>query len=90
MNIHETNREIRFDTRKSNSPYRCNYRDRSMFELLRINCKFNGVIKEVYEIESKHLPDRDSISFKAVLDGDSFKITNWSPQSIIPFLKRIK
>jgi len=90
MILHEINREIKFVTHKPSSPYRCTYRDKRFFDILRINCKYNGVVKEVYEIESKYLPDKDSISFKAEPEGDSFKVVKWSPQTIIGYIKRVK
>lgn len=89
MNIKEVNRTVRFDSRMLSSSYRCKYGNKNEFDKLRINLKFEERIAESYEIESKYLPDRDSINFKAKPSANGFVITNWSPISIIPHIEKI-
>lgn len=81
-------KQIKFDNRKLTSPYRCKYDDKNAFEILQIPCNY-GLETRVYEIESKYLPDSDSIHFKAKPNGDSFTI-QWIPKALDVYIKRIK
>lgn len=85
----EVNRTIRFDSRKPTSSYKCEYKDKNAFEILRIVCTY-GAETLVYEVESKYLKATSkSIHFDAMQDGDSLKIT-WKPKDVAPYVKRIK
>ena len=55
-------RNVNFNRETNN--YKCKFNDSSTFEILRVECSYNGEIK-VYEIESKYLTGRDSITFYA-------------------------
>lgn len=90
MKTKEINRTISFGTRDVSSPYRCKYGNKNDFEKLRINISFEGRIADTYEIDSQYLPDRDSISFKAVPADSGFIITSWSPKEVMPYLKKRK
>lgn len=89
MNIKVIDREIRFNTHKTSSPYRCRYGDRNQFELLKINIIYNGKISESYEIESQFLTDKDSMYFTAEPAEGGFMIDSWSPDKIKSHLKRV-
>lgn len=79
-------RKIRFDGRKPNSSYKCEYKDKNTFEILRIECAF-GLEMRIYEVESKYLKATSkSIHFKAEKDGNSFAI-EWVPKDIAPHVK---
>lgn len=84
------NRNIKFDSqeRQETSPYRCYYKDNNLFNKLQINLSYGGEYR-TYEIESKYLTSSKSIHFKAEKKGNTFEI-NWSPKSIVPYIKRIK
>lgn len=85
----EVNRTIRFDSRKPTSSYKCEYKDKSAFEILRIVCTYGSEIR-VYEVEAKYLKSTSkSIHFDAVQNGDSFNI-EWKPKDVAPYVKRIK
>lgn len=85
----EINRTIRFDSRKPTSSYKCEYKDKNAFEILRIVCTYGSEIR-VYEIEAKYLKATSkSIHFDAVQDGGSFNI-EWKPKDVAPHIKRIK
>jgi len=84
----EVYRTIRFDSRELSSPYRCKFGDKNMFEILRVTCTY-GSETRVYEIESKYLPDRDSIYFKAYPKENSFMI-QWGAKNIESHITRIK
>ena len=84
----EINRNIRFDSRELSSPYRCKYGDKNMFDILRVTCTY-GSETRIYEIESKYLPDRDSIYFKAYPDGNSFVI-QWRTEGVESHIKLIE
>ena len=89
MKIKVINREIRFNTHNTLSPYRCKYGDRNQFELLKINIIYNGKISVSYEIESQFLTDKDSIYFTAKPAEEGFMIDGWSPDKIKSHLKRV-
>ena len=85
------NRKIKFDKpeRKASSSYKCEYGDKNSFDKLIINISY-GDENRVYEVESRYLKvTSKSIHFDAVKNDDSFDIV-WRPQSVAPFIKRIK
>lgn len=85
----QVNRNIRFDSRKSASSYKYEYKDKNAFEILRIVCTYDSKIR-IYEVEAKYLKATSkSIHFDAVQDRDSFKI-EWKPKDVAPYIKRIK
>lgn len=85
----QVNRNIRFDSRKSTSSYKCEYKDKNSFEILQIICTYGSEIR-IYEVESKYLKSTSkSIHFDAEQDEDTFKI-EWKPKDVAPYIKRIK
>lgn len=78
-------RNVNFN-RESNN-YKCNFNDSSTFEILRVECSYNGEIK-VYEIESKYLAGRKSITFYASQNGRTFTI-KWQ-EDVANDIKEIK
>lgn len=85
----EINRTINFEGREATSPYRCKYKDKNDFEVLRINISY-GSLTRTYEVESKYLrEDRDSISFTAS-KVDNELVIKWSPAEIAQYIKRIQ
>lgn len=84
------NRNIKFDSqeRQETSSYKCLYGDKHLFDKLQINISYESEYR-AYEIESKNLTSSKSIHFKVEKRGDTFEI-NWSPQIIVPHIKRIK
>ena len=72
--------------RESNN-FRCKFNDSSTFDILRVECSYKGETK-VYEIESKYLSDRDSITFYAYQNGKTFTI-EWQ-QAVAYYIKEIK
>ena len=72
--------------RESNN-FRCRFNDSSTFDILRVECSYNGETK-VYEIESKYLSDRDSITFYAYQNSESFTIV-WQ-KAVADYIKEIK
>ena len=85
----EINRNINFEGRDISSPYRCKYKNKNEFEVLRINIYYGSEIRTC-EVESKYLrEDRDSISFKASKEGGELVI-KWSPVEIAQYIRRIK
>ena len=72
--------------RESNN-FRCRFNDSSTFDILRVECSYNGETK-VYEIESKYLSDRDSIRFYAYQNSESFTIV-WQ-KAVAYYIKEIK
>lgn len=78
-------RNVNFN-RKTNN-YKCKFNDSSTFEILRVECSYNGEIK-VYEIESKYLTGRDSITFYAYQDCKTFTI-EWQ-KAVADYIKEIK
>lgn len=85
----EVNRTIRFDSRELTSSYKCEYKDKNAFEILRIVCTYGSEVR-VYEVEAKYLKATSkSIHFDAMQDGDSFEIT-WKPKEVALHIKRIK
>ena len=67
--------------------YKCKFNDSSTFDILRVECSYKGETK-VYEIESKYLSDRDSITFYAYQNGKTFTI-EWQ-QAVAYYIKEIK
>lgn len=51
--------------------YKCEYKDKSSFDKLRIEITFEHNPWRTFEIESKYLPDVKSIHFNAYPSGDS-------------------
>lgn len=78
-------RNVNFNRETNN--YKCKFNDSSTFEILRVECSYNGEIK-VYEIESKYLTGRDSITFYAYQDGKTFTI-EWQ-KAVEDYIKEIK
>ena len=78
-------RNVNFNRETNN--YKCKFNDSSTFEILRVECSYNGEIK-VYEIESKYLTGRDSITFYAYQDGKTFTI-EWQ-KAVAVYIKEIK
>ena len=72
--------------RESNN-FRCRFNDSSTFDILRVECSYKGETK-VYEIESKYLTDRDSITFYAYQNSESFTIV-WQ-KAVADYIKEIK
>ena len=72
--------------RESNN-FRCRFNDSSTFDILGVECSYKGETK-VYEIESKYLSDRDSITFYAYQNGKTFTI-EWQ-QAVAYYIKEIK
>ena len=78
-------RNVNFNRETNN--YKCKFNDSSTFEILRVECSYNGEIK-VYEIESKYLTGRDSITFYAYQNSESFTIV-WQ-KAVADYIKEIK
>ena len=78
-------RNVNFN--RENNNYKCKFNDSSTFEILRVECSYNGEIK-VYEIESKYLTGRDSITFYAYQNGKTFTI-EWQ-KAVAYYIKEIK
>ena len=78
-------RNVNFNRETNN--YKCKFNDSSTFEFLRVECSYNGEIK-VYEIESKYLSGRDSITFYAYQNGKTFTI-EWQ-KAVAYYIKEIK
>ena len=78
-------RNVNFN--RENNNYKCKFNDSSTFDILRVECSYNGETK-VYEIESKYLTDRDSITFYAYQNSESFTI-EWQ-KAVADYIKEIK
>ena len=78
-------RNVNFNRETNN--YKCKFNDSSTFDILRVECSYKGETK-VYEIESKYLSDRDSITFYAYQNGKTFTI-EWQ-QAVAYYIKEIK
>ena len=79
-------RNVNFD-RKTNK-YRCKYEDKTAFDVLRVECVYQGEAK-VFEIEPKYLPDeKDSIHFVAFKAENSFTV-KWD-REIESYIKEVK
>ena len=78
-------RNVNFNRGTNN--FRCRFNDSSTFDILRVECSYNGKTK-VYEIESKYLTDRDSITFYAYQNDESFTI-EWQ-KAVADYIKEIK
>ena len=77
-------RNVNFNRGTNN--FRCRFNDSSTFDILRVECSYNGKTK-VYEIESKYLTDRDSITFYAYQNDESFTI-EWQ-KAVADYIKEI-
>lgn len=78
-------RNVNFNRGTNN--FRCKFNNSSTFDILRVECSYNGETK-VYEIESKNLTDRDSITFYAYQNSESFTI-EWQ-KAVADYIKEIK
>lgn len=78
-------RNVNFN--RGTNKFRCKFNNSSTFDFLRVECSYNGETK-VYEIESKYLPDRDSITFYAYQNSESFTI-EWQ-KAVADYIKEIK
>lgn len=78
-------RNVNFN--RGTNKFRCKFNNSSTFDILRVECSYNGETK-VYEIESKYLPDRDSITFYAYQNSESFTI-EWQ-KAVADYIKEIK
>ena len=78
-------RNVNFNRETNN--YKCKFNDSSTFDILRVECSYNEETK-VYEIESKYLTDRDSITFYAYQNSESFTI-EWQ-KAVADYIKEIK
>ena len=78
-------RNVNFNRETNN--YKCKFNDSSTFDILRVECSYKGETK-VYEIESKYLSDRDSITFYAYQNGKTFTI-EWQ-KAVAYYIKEIK
>lgn len=78
-------RNVKFDR---TNRFRCIYGDKGAFEILRVECTYQGETK-VFEIESKYLSDQtDSIHFKAFKTENSF-VVEWNKE-VENYIKEIK
>lgn len=77
-------RNVNFNRGTNN--FRCRFNDSSTFDILRVECSYNGKTK-VYKIESKYLTDRDSITFYAYQNDESFTI-EWQ-KAVADYIKEI-
>ena len=77
-------RNVNFNRGTNN--FRCKFNNSSTFDILRVECSYNGKTK-VYEIESKYLTDRDSITFYAYQNDESFTI-EWQ-KAVADYIKEI-
>ena len=78
-------RNVNFNRETNN--YKCKFNNSSTFEILRVECSYNGETK-VYEIESKYLTGRESITFYAYQNSESFTIV-WQ-KAVADYIKEIK
>lgn len=78
-------RNVNFNRGTNN--FRCKFNDSSTFDILRVECSYNGETK-VYEIESKYLTGRESITFYAYQNCESFTIV-WQ-KAVADYIKEIK
>lgn len=78
-------RNINFDRDTNN--YRCKYNDRNSFDILEVSCLYKGITR-TFRIESKYLPCKDSIHFRAYLDSSSFTVV-WE-KLIEPYIIEVK
>ena len=78
-------RNVNFNRETNN--YKCKFNDSSTFDILRVECSYNEETK-VYEIESKYLSGRDSITFYAYQNGKTFTI-EWQ-KAVAYYIKEIK
>lgn len=86
LRVKECKRNINHD--RSSNIYRVRYGDRSAFDVLRISI-FTDEEQTVYEIHSAHLPEKDSIHFKAQRNEIGKYSITWSPLAIDKTIKRI-
>lgn len=59
-----------------------------MFDILRVTCTYDSEVR-AYEIESKYLPDTDSIYFYAHPKDNSFTI-QWRSKDVESHIKQVK
>ena len=78
-------RNVNFNRETNN--FRCKFNNSSTFDILRVECSYNGETK-VYEIESKNLTGRESITFYAYQNSESFTIV-WQ-KAVADYIKEIK
>ena len=78
-------RNVNFNRGTNN--FKCKFNNSSTFDILRVECSYKGETK-VYEIESKYLSDRDSITFYAYQNGKTFTI-EWQ-KAVAYYIKEIK
>lgn len=78
-------RNVNFNRGTNN--FKCKFNDSSTFDILRVECSYNGETK-VYEIESKYLTGRESITFYAYQNCESFTIV-WQ-KAVADYIKEIK
>ena len=71
VRIRTISRNINFGRNTNN--YRCKYNDRYSFDILEVSCHYNDITR-TFRIESKYLPNKDSIHFRAHLDNSSLTI----------------
>ena len=77
-------RNVNFNRGTNN--FRCKFNNSSTFDILRVECSYNGETK-VYEIDSKYLTGRDSITFYAYQNSESFTI-EWQ-KAVADYIKEI-
>ena len=78
-------RNVNFN--RGTNKFRCKFNNSSTFDILRVECSYNGETK-VYEIESKNLTGRESITFYAYQNSESFTIV-WQ-KAVADYIKEIK
>ena len=78
-------RNVNFNRGTNN--FKCKFNNSSTFDILRVECSYNGETK-VYEIESKNLTGRESITFYAYQNSESFTI-EWQ-KAVAYYIKEIK
>ena len=78
-------RNVNFNRETNN--FRCKFNNSSTFDILRVECSYKGETK-VYEIESKYLTGRESITFYAYQNCESFTI-EWQ-KAVADYIKEIK
>lgn len=88
MNPKIVDRDINFGSRLESSPYRVKYGNPRDFDTLEVHCHY-GQVEQIFVANASALPmEKDSIYFRAVQDGNSFKV-NWRGGAD-SFMKRIK
>lgn len=85
VRIKTISRNINFNRNTNN--YRCKYNDRYSFDILEVSCHYKGITR-IFRIESKNLPDKDSIHFRAYPDRSAFRV-EWE-KVIEPHMKVVR